>query len=165
MTYQQLSKRDRSFAIVFRLGITFKGIDGLLELIGGILLLAVPVSKLDALTKLLTQHELKQDPKDFIANHIQNFADSLTGSATLFASIYLLAHGLVKVVLVIEVLRDKIRAFPWMIGFLVAFVLFQAYEIVTHFNIGLTILTSFDVIIISLTWREYLRKRTALTVK
>jgi uncharacterized membrane protein len=164
-TSEETKTSERWLALIFKVGIAFKGIDGVLELVGGLLLLAIPVSKIDAFTRLLTQHELKQDPNDFIAGHVQSFADSLTGSATLFASIYLLAHGLVKVVLVVEVLRGKLRAYPWMIGFLVAFVLYQLYEIATHFTIGLTLLTVFDLLIIWLTWHEYQRKRVKLNAK
>ncbi len=142
----------------FKVAIALKGIDGALEIIGGLLLLLVPVSKIDAFTRVFTQHELKQDPSDFIANQIMHLAASLTGSATLFAAVYLLVHGVIKVVLVIEVLRGKLRAYPWMIGFLVAFVLYQTYELVIHFTLPLVLLTAFDLLIIALTANEYRSK-------
>lgn len=51
----------------------------------------------------LTAHELAQDPHDFIARHLLHSASQLSRSTTLFGAIYLLSHGLAKVVLVIAV--------------------------------------------------------------
>ena len=36
----------------------------------------------------------------------------------LFGAVYLLTHGLVKVVLVVALLLNKLWAYPWMIGVL-----------------------------------------------
>ena len=62
--------------------------------------------------------------------------------------------------LVVLVLRDKLWAYPWLIGLLLAFIAYQLYEItVVHFSVGLTLLTIFDAILVWLTWREYRAKR------
>ena len=76
-------------------------------------------------------------------------------SATLFGAVYLLIHGVVKVFLVVAVLRDKLWAYLWLIGFLVAFIGWQGYELVRHFTWGLAALTAFDILIVVLTVREY----------
>ncbi len=51
----------------FHVSLLLKGLDGTLELIGGVLLLVVSSSRLDSLIQFLTQHELSEDPKDLIA--------------------------------------------------------------------------------------------------
>src|SRR5579859_5424885 len=56
---------DRAFLI----GIVLKGLDGVLEVAGGILLLLVSPGTIDRITGALTQHELSEDPHDFLANH------------------------------------------------------------------------------------------------
>ncbi|WP_427016791.1 DUF2127 domain-containing protein [Pseudarthrobacter sp. P1] len=107
-TFKPADWWDRLFAI----GTIAKGLDGVLELIGGILLLLVTPAELQHLVAVLTQHELSEDPHDFIASYLLHSAAGLTGSAVLFGAVYLLVHGLVKVVLVIALLRNKLWAYP-----------------------------------------------------
>jgi len=143
----------------FRITLLLKGLDGVLELIGGVLLLVVSPRELDSIARALTLHELSEDPHDFIANALLHMTASLSVSAELFGSVYLLLHGLVKVVLVAAVLKDKLWAYPWMIGFLGAFIVYQAYRLVVEFSWWLLALTAFDILIVVLTWREYGRHR------
>jgi uncharacterized membrane protein len=143
----------------FRISLILKGADGILELVGGVLALFISPSHLNDIVRALTQHELSEDPHDFIATHLVSFAESLTVSADLFAAIYLLLHGAVKIVLVFAVLRDKLWAFPWMIGFLLVFIAYQAYELVINFSIWLLLLTVFDAFVTLLTVVEYRKRR------
>lgn len=112
----------------------------------------------------LTRHELSEDPDDLIATHLLRLAHGLTGSAVLFAAGYLLLHGMVKVVLVAALLRNKVWAYPWMIAFLIVFIGYQLYRIALHPALGLTALTVFDAFIAWLTWREYRKQRTATSL-
>jgi uncharacterized membrane protein len=58
------------------------------------------------------------------------------------------------------VLKDKLWAYPWLIGLLLAFIAYQLYRITAvHFSVGLTLLTVFDAFLVWLTWREYRSKR------
>jgi uncharacterized membrane protein len=161
-TARQAITREGWISRVFRVSVALKGIDGLLEIIGGVLLFLIPPRNINGLARVLTQHELNQDPTDFIATHLRDGAASLTGPATLFAAFYLLVHGLVKVILVIAVLRGHTGAYPWMIAFLVAFVIYQVYELCLHLTLGLILLTLFDVLIVGLTVHEYrVRRRSS----
>jgi uncharacterized membrane protein len=63
----------------FHTGLYLKGLDGLLEVLGGILLLLIKPEQINRLAKWLTQGELSQDRHDFIANHILKTAHNLTG--------------------------------------------------------------------------------------
>src|SRR4051794_1345160 len=95
---------DRTFEV----SIILKGLDGLLELVGGGLLLAVSPGVIDRAVVALTQHELSEDPHDVIATRLVRSADDLTGSTVVLAAVYLLLHGVVKVVLVTALLRDRL---------------------------------------------------------
>lgn len=139
----------------FRVSLILKGLDGVLELIGGVLLLLVTPKEIGDLVRFLTQHELAQDPHDFLANSLVHLSSNLSGSATLFGAIYLLLHGLVKIVLVWAVLKDKLWAYPWMIAFLLVFIVYQGYRIVVAFSWGVVLLTAFDIFIVWITGREY----------
>jgi len=145
---------------IFEIGIIFKGLDGVLETVGGLLLVVVTPATINRLTMGLTQHELSEDPNDFIANHLLGYAHGLTGSAVTFAAVYLLLHGITKIVLVAALLRNQIWAYPWMIGFLLIFIGYQLYRLVLSPTFGLSVLTIFDALIVWLTWREW-RKQTA----
>ena len=154
--------RDRLDRL-FEIGIILKGLDGLLETLGGLLLLAVSPATINRLTSRLTQHELSEDPHDFIANHLLHYAHGLTGSAVTFAAVYLLLHGVTKILLVIALLRNQMWAYPWMIAFLLIFIGYQLYRIALSPGIGLSALTAFDAFIVWLTWREW-NKQKALAV-
>lgn len=53
-----------------------------------------------------------EDPHDFIARHLLRSAGHLTHGTTLFAAVYLLSHGLAKVILVVAVLREHLGPTP-----------------------------------------------------
>src|SRR5512138_2264419 len=114
---------------VFALGIWVKGIDGLLEIVGGGLLLLISPAMLNQLVIGLTQHELVEDPRDVIATTLRHAAAQLSANTQLFASLYLVAHGVVKVVLVVGLLRGKRWAYPAAIGFLCLFIVYQVYRL------------------------------------
>ena len=144
---------------LFEIGIIGKGLDGAAELLGGLLLLWATPDRIRHLALVLTQGELSEDPHDLIATHLLHSADSLTGGAVRFGAIYLLAHGGVKVGLVIALLLDKFWAYPWMIGFLSLFIGYQLYRIALHPSAGLIALTIFDALVLALTAGEYRRQR------
>jgi uncharacterized membrane protein len=147
---------DRAFLV----GIVLKGLDGVLEVGGGLILLVLTPATIDNLTRALTQHELSEDPHDFLATHLLHAAGGLTGSAVRFGAVYLLLHGGVKIVLVAALLRNKLWAYPWMIAFLLAFIGYQLYRLTFAPSIGLVGLTVFDAVVTWLTWREYQRQRS-----
>ncbi|MCX7522724.1 DUF2127 domain-containing protein [Microbacterium sp. STN6] len=150
-TEHRLTLLDEAFFV----SLILKGLDGVLELVGGILLLLVSPHQIGVIAQVLTQHELSEDPHDLIANALLHLTSNLSLSATVFGAIYLLLHGLVKIVLVWALLRGHLAAYPWMIAFLMAFILYQGYQIIVAFSWGLTFLTAFDIFFVYLTWREY----------
>jgi uncharacterized membrane protein len=81
---------------------------------------------------------------------------------TLFGAIYLLSHGISKLVLVVLVLRNHLWAYPWLIALLLGFIGYQLYRLTVHASIGLIALTIFDALLVWLTWREYRAKRATL---
>jgi len=144
----------------FKVGLVLKGLDGILEVIGGILLLFLSPNAIQHLVRALTAHELSEDPHDLVARYLLHTTAHLSHGTTLFGAIYLLSHGIAKIVLVALVLKDKLWAYPWLIGLLLAFIAYQLYRITAvHFSIGLTLLTVFDAFLVWLTWHEYRAKR------
>jgi uncharacterized membrane protein len=145
----------------FEVVLILKGLDGVLEIAGGLLLLLVPRETLSGWLVTLTQHELTEDPHDFVASHLLTAGEQFLAGSMVFAALYLLAHGVTKVILVVAVLRDKLWAYPWMIGFLVAFIAYQGWLLLILPTLGLAALTVFDIFMVWLTWREYQKRRAA----
>ena len=143
----------------FRISITLKGLDGLLEIVGGVMLLFVAPATLQHWARSLTAHELAGDPHDFVARHLLHSASQLSHATTLFGAIYLLSHGIAKVVLVVALLRGQLWAYPWMIALLVVFIVYQLYRLSFRFSPGLALLTAFDAFVVWLTVMEYRKQR------
>jgi uncharacterized membrane protein len=142
----------------FNIALILKGADGLLELVGGILLLAISPDQIDRLAHSLTQHELSEDPHDIFAHHLLRLTANLHHTQT-FGALYLLTHGLVKIVIVIGLLRRAHWAYYVAFIFLGGFVIYQIYRMTYAPTVGLALLTAFDIFIIWLTWREYQKMR------
>ncbi|MGE5474892.1 MAG: DUF2127 domain-containing protein [Ignavibacteriales bacterium] len=139
----------------FEIGILIKGIDGILEIIGGFLLLFFNPVKFNNLVILLTQHELSEDPKDLIANFLLRISHDFSISAQHFAVFYLISHGIVKFILVSLLWKKKILAYPLTIAFLIIFIIYQVYRYTFSHSFWLVILTIFDAVMIVLTLIEY----------
>lgn len=156
------SKQKDLLDRTFEVAIILKGLDGVLEVAGGLTLLVVSPATINRVVTTLTQHELSQDPHDFVATHLVNSAHGLTRGSVLFASLYLLSHGAVKIVLVAALLRNRLWAYPWMIAFLVLFIVYQVYRMTLAPSAGLAALTAFDLFVVWLTYREYQKQRHRL---
>ena len=74
-------------------------------------------------------------------------------------------HGVVKIVLVAALVRNKIWAYPWMIAFLIVFIVYRIYRMTFAFSTGLLGLTIFDIVVMWLTYREYGKQRGARTAR
>jgi uncharacterized membrane protein len=152
---------SRSLDRVFLVSVGLKGIDGALEIVGGILLLVLSPHRIDSAVRTVTQHELSQDPHDFVARHLLHASHGLTHGKTVYAGIYLLSHGMAKVAVVIAVLQNRLWAYPAMMALLAVFIVYQSYRLVVRFTVGLALLTIFDIFVVWLTWREYQTRRSA----
>ncbi len=149
--------RDAALHVVFWTGIIFKGIDGVLETVGGIALLVVSTQFISNLVHLVFRHELFQDRNDLLANYLVNMADQLSISTKTFAAVYLLVHGVIKIGLVGAIWRKRLWAYP-LTG--VVFSLFVLYQVARFFfthSFMLVLITGVDIIIIALLPHEYRR--------
>lgn len=151
----QSARRKSALRDTFRAGITLKGIDGILEAIGAVLLWFVKPSSISAISMVLFEHELPLARHDFIAIHVLHISEKLARGGKTFACIYLLSHGLVKAALVVALWFDKLWAYPLTIAVFSIFSCYQIYRFTHTHSIVLAFLTVFDVLIICLTWAEY----------
>ena len=140
---------------LYRIGLWIKGIDGVLEMAGGLFLLVVSQPQLGQLVTFLTQRELTEDRSDWIANHLRDAVSQLSPNTKLFASVYLLGHGVIKLFLMVGL----VRGWPWSyrpaIAFLLGFIGYQVYRMSLHFSLALLLVSVMDSVIALLVWREY----------
>jgi uncharacterized membrane protein len=142
---------------LFELGVSLKFVNGLLEVIGGLFLLWSTPQSLSKLATALLTNEMLEDPKDLVANTLLHAVQDLSGNARVFASVYLLLHGIVKVGLVVALWRKKLWAYPLAGVVLVLFTIYQVY-LYSHSRSPFQLfLTAIDVIILFLLWSEYRR--------
>jgi len=136
-------------------------VDGLLEVIGGIVLFFVNPEQINGMLRVLTLHELSEDPHDVLANLLLHSVQNLSAGTKAFAAFFLLWHGVVKIGLVWALFRKYLWAYPFAI---VAFGLFLAYQVYryshTH-SVWLLALSILDLFVIVLTWLEYKRLRSS----
>jgi uncharacterized membrane protein len=154
--------RHDALDTTFNVALVLKGLDGVLELVGGVLLFVISPDTIDSWAQRLTQHELSQHPNDFLAHHLLRLTENLH-KTQFFGAIYLLSHGVVKLVIVGGLLRRALWAYPVAFVFLGGFVVYQIYRLTYDRSVGLALLTVFDLFIMWLTWREYQRTRARVS--
>jgi uncharacterized membrane protein len=143
----------------FEVAILFKGLFGILEIVGGVLIAFVNPVRLNAIVRLVTQNELIRDPKDMIANYLVKAASSFSINTKHFGMLYMISHGMIKVVLVTLLWRKKLWAYPLTNIFLFIFIVYQIYRFSNTHSIWLILLTIFDTLMIFLTLSEEQRIR------
>ena len=140
--------------VLFRLGVILKGLDGVLEMAGGIALWLVSPGSIIRWVGLLTQDEIARNRHDVIAHHLRLAVGSLV-SGKHFLALYLLAHGIVKIFVVVALLNNRLWAYPVAIGVFSGFIVYQLYRFTLGGSAGLVVLSAFDLIVIGLIWMEY----------
>ena len=147
--------------LLFDISVIGKAVDGLLEIAGGLLLFFMNPEQLNWLVRAITQHELREDPHDVLAGFLVRSVQQLSTDTKVFASVFLLWHGAVKVGLVWALLRRQRWAYPLAI---VGFGLFLAYQVYRYLHtrsVWLLALSILDVFVIVVTWLEYKRLRSS----
>lgn len=97
---------------------------------------------------------------------VDGVLETVTGSALLFLNpahanavfllaSYLLTHGIVKIVLVAGLLRNRLWAYPAAIAVFTLFGLYQIYYLLQAYSVWLLALTLLDAAVILLTWHEW----------
>ena len=151
----ELNPREERIRHLFRLGIFLKGIHAAIEIVGGLLLLVIPLRALAHLAIWLTKAELLDEPHDLVASYVMHLGTQLSSDSKTFGGAYLLSHGLVKIVLVVALLKNKLWAYPWSLIVLGLFIVYQMYRFTFTHSVALIVLTIFDLVVIWLIWREY----------
>jgi uncharacterized membrane protein len=145
---------------IFRFSITLKGLDAMLETILGITILKVNPEAINRIVLALLHPMLSINPGEFIAAYLLRAAQQFAAGGKHSACVYLLSHGVSKLILVLSLLRNKLWSYPVMILMLSGFILFQSYRFVLTHSLVMIFLTLFDLLVIVLTWLEYGKRKS-----
>jgi uncharacterized membrane protein len=149
------AERRRKLELVYRVGVIVKGLDGVIELVGGLLLWLAPGLLRAVLVPLSGTVAGDHPIRNFVAYWAGHFGQELAAGSSTFVVFFLLAHGIVKVVLVYCLLREYHWVYPYALAVLGLFAAYQIFVLVGAPTVGMALLTALDFLIIWLVWREW----------
>jgi uncharacterized membrane protein len=130
--------QERSIHRIFVVSVAAKGAHALIEIAGGAALYLLGT---DTIATWIRPHE-------WAARHFNP-------SEQHFFAFYLLSHGLVKSVIVVGLLKEKMWAYPASFAVFGAFIAYQLYRYSYTHDIALIALSIFDLFVIALAVHEY----------
>lgn len=150
-------RHSKWFDTIYRIGVAIKGFDGLVELIAGLLLVISPS----------TPHRLLESVADELGEHsgslyqlfehaVIHLDAQLNGTVLVFIIVFLISHGVIKLVLVYCLLKKIYRAYPYGLAILILLLIIQVIPLFHNpAQIDLWAFTILDVAIIYLVYGEY----------
>ena len=141
---------------LFKAGMWLKGINGTLELIGGVLLLAIPHSLSNRVVAGLVDYATGYGMTSKIYQEVSLGVARLDVGFS-FPVFYLLSHGVVKLFLAIALLRDLRWAYPVSLGIFGLLLVYEGVRFAEHASIPLGLVILIDLVILTLIWRHWRR--------
>jgi uncharacterized membrane protein len=158
--------REENIYLIFNISLIGKSIIAFSEIIGGVATYFVTQNLLIRFITNITQNELAEDNRDVIANYLLYAVQNFSISSQHFAALYLLSHGIIKMILIIWLLRERLSYYPVAIVVFSGFIVYQFYRLSLAFSPWLLIITLLDVLVIWMTWHEYgYMKKTTVAQK
>lgn len=153
--------KRRFFQTLFTLSIALKGIDGVLELIGGLVFIILKKQHIINILSRFFHYDLFNIPNQTILKWVTYISNGLTTNIKIFISVVLICSGFIKILLSVSLLLRKLIAFPIALGFLVVLFIYQMAQMFYTPSLFLNFFNFFDAIVILVIWREYIHlKRT-----
>jgi uncharacterized membrane protein len=147
--------RDRLLHWLFGASLGIKGILCSAEALSGFGLLLTPNALIARFVFWVTHFEIAEDPTDTMASWTLRAMQQFPVGTQHFYAIYLLAHGGLKLTMVMLLWRRVIWAYPVSMVILAGFVAYQGYEFFHAGSPFLLLLALFDLVMIGLVWQEW----------
>ncbi|TDD52254.1 DUF2127 domain-containing protein [Saccharopolyspora elongata] len=144
---------------LFRVAVLLKGLDGAVQLIAGVLLIFLSPNTITRLAHAVVTRDLLGPPTGPLAGHFEEALQHFAGGNRTFVITYLIAHGVIKIGLVIGLLGKIMPLYPVAMVALGLFVVFEVLRAVQTKSVVLPLFAALDVAIIVLVLREYLELR------
>ena len=147
--------QERRIHQVFAVSVSLKGLHAIFEIVSGIALYLTSTETILGWINRVTADELSQDPNDWVATDLLQFGRTFSVAEHDFFAFYLLSHGMVKLVLVYGLLKEKLWAYPASFVVFGAFIAYQLYRYSFTHEASLILLSVFDLFVIALAIHEY----------
>lgn len=151
----KLFKNESGIDLAFHISLVLKGLNAVFEIISGVAVLLISQETVLKIVTFLTQEELTEDPRDRIVNYLLNAAQHVSIGAREFASIYLLSHGVIKLLLIINLLKRRLWVYPASLVIFALFIVYQIYRYAHTHSFSLILLTILDAVVMWLIYKEY----------
>lgn len=152
------AKHHKKVHQLFLGGILLKGAFALSELISGMFVYFGGGFLLQFFITL-SKAELAVNPDNRLALEAIRMSEHIDLHAEHFIALYLLVRGLIKLILIYGLLKEKIQYYIFSIVIFGIFIAYELYRLVFHFSPWLIGLIMFDSAIVSLITYEYIQKR------
>ena len=140
---------------VFAVSVSLKGLHALIEIVSGLALYFTSTETIVGWVSSWSARSLAEEKHDWIASHLLHFAETFSVQKHDFFAFYLLSHGLVKIILVYGLLKEKLWAYPASFVVFGAFIVYQLYRYSFTHEIALILLSIFDLFVIARAVHEY----------
>ena len=156
-----MAERSSLLHRAYLVAIIIKGIDGAIEILLGGIVAFIGAQRFSALLMAWSVPEIPGSPEGHAMRFVRHSANGLAHASTAFVIVYLLAHGVIKLGIVINLLRGKSWMYPVASALLAGFIAFMSYRLTAHFSEWLLAFALFDAVTLALVINEWRSPRTA----
>lgn len=148
------SLKQKEIDFAFHWVLILKGAHALFEVIGSFLILFLNKDLVVHSVAFLTRGELAEEPTDLVANYLLRLAEQFSIGARDFAFLYLLSHGLIKLILIVALAKKKAWAYGASLVVFSVFICYQLYRYTQTHSPWLILFSVFDLVVIWLIVEE-----------
>lgn len=146
---------QQKFHWLFEAGAVLKALDGIAEFALGFFFFFASAQTVNGLIFWLTGDELTEQPRDWFIQVLFHSWNGFSASAQTFWAIIFVGNGIVKLLLVLALFKEKFSAYPYIAAAFALLAGYQIYHIIGSPSLILDLLTTFDMVFIVLIVQEY----------
>lgn len=157
-----MARNSSLMHVAFLSAIAIKGIDGFIEFVAGIVIAILGSQQVYNFAIWATAPEMARHPESHAAHAIRHGAYGLAHTSQRFVIVYLIAHGVLKLGLAINLFIEHMWIFPASIALLLGFIAFMSAKLNAHWSPWLFAFAVFDAATLALVlneWRVRLKTR------
>ena len=143
---------------LLRIGLLIKAIDAVFEVVGGALLFYP--RELSRWVAVIFQHELVRRAAPHTAAVIQHHTARAIYGATLAGALYLMAHGIAKIIFIGGVLKERRWGYMGLVAILLIFTAFELGRSLFGGGWAMVAFAAFDGYLAYLVWHDFKKEES-----
>ncbi len=152
---------SRTVYELFRISLVIRALGAFAEVLAGIFIALIPNAFILHLALTVSQLDIDGSLDDSLVQVFITSLHWLIASNQLIIGAYLAFRGLIQLVLVWELFRNRLWAYVGLMIVVGIFILTQCIDIYRTHAIPTILITLFDLVTLWLTWNEYQKVRKA----